>query len=395
MGLKIILDKCTGCGKCVKVCPINALRLEDKKVVLLPHCNLCGICVEACRFDAIEIEIKEERKDSLYRGVWVYGEKKDSTVHPVTLELLGIGRKLADKLDVELSVVWIGEGEEIADLLGEYGADRVYEIQHELLKTQEIGYYTRAVADLAAEKMPEIFLVGATSWGRTLAPRVAARLKTGLTADCTELDVDLEKRVLLQTRPAFGGNIMATILTPYHRPQMTTVRPHVMKKPEPSTGRKAKLEKVIPTLSAEDKLTEFKGVIKVEEETVDLQEAEIIVSGGRGLGKPENFSLIRELAHLLGGAVGASRATVDAGWIPSYHQVGQTGKTVQPKLYIAVGISGAIQHLVGMRSSDIIVAINKDPEAPIFQVATYGIVGDFLEVVPALIKQLKQRKSGS
>ncbi|MCD6219655.1 electron transfer flavoprotein subunit alpha [Candidatus Calescamantes bacterium] len=392
MGLKIFLDKCTGCGRCVSVCPVSALKLENKKVVLLPHCNLCGICIEACKFNALEMEIKEERKDTLYRGVWVYGEKRDSTVHPVTLELLGIGRKLADKLGVELSVLWIGEEKEVIDLLGEYGADKVYAIQHNELKNPEIGYYTRVVAELVRKERPEIFLVGATSWGRTLAPRVAARLKTGLTADCTELDVDIKKRLLLQTRPAFGGNIMATILTPYHRPQMATVRPHVMKKPNPSPGRKISVEKIVPALSKEDKLTEFNGRIKVEEETVDLQEAEIIVSGGRGLGKPENFSLIRELAYLLGGAVGASRATVDAGWIPSYHQVGQTGKTVQPKLYIAVGISGAIQHLVGMKSSDIIVAINKDPDAPIFQVATYGIVGDFQEIVPLLIKKLKESK---
>ncbi|MCD6521483.1 electron transfer flavoprotein subunit alpha [Candidatus Calescamantes bacterium] len=391
MGLKIILEKCNGCGRCVVVCPLNALKLEDKKVVVLPHCNLCGICIDACKNQAIEMEIKEIRKDAEYRGVWVYVEKKEDEIHPVTLELLGVGRKLADKLGVNLVGVSIGGDDSLAEILGSYGADEVLIIDHENLKERELGFYTQALDDALKKEKPEIFLMGATSWGRTLAPRLAARLMTGLTADCTDLDVDVEKRLLLQTRPAFGGNIMATILTPYHRPQMATVRPHVMKKPD-KTSKVAKIRKFSPSLQPSHRLTYPKGFLKVEEDTVDLQEAEIIVSGGRGLGKAENFALIRELAHLLGGAVGASRATVDAGWIPSYHQVGQTGKTVQPKLYIAVGISGAIQHLVGMKSSEIIVAINKDPEAPIFNVATYGIVGDLFEVVPLLIKKIKEIK---
>ncbi len=392
MALRIILDKCTGCGRCVVVCPVKALKLENKKVVLLPTCNLCGICIDACKFDALEMEVKEVRKDEEFRGVWVYAEKKDGEIHPVTLELLGVGRKLADKLGVKVSALLVGRENGLASLLAEYGADEIILLEHDFLEEREIGFYTEAIAQVIREKKPEIFLFGATSWGRTLAPRIAARLRTGLTADCTDLDVDREKRLLLQTRPAFGGNVMATILTPYHRPQMATVRPHVMKKGERKKGGTPIIQRMKVSLESAHRLTHPRGFIKVEEDTVDLQEAEIIVSGGRGLGKPENFSLIRELASLLGGAVGASRATVDAGWIPSYHQVGQTGKTVQPKLYIAVGISGAIQHLVGMRSSEIIVAINKDPDAPIFEVATYGIVGDLFEVVPLLIKKIKEEK---
>jgi len=252
--------------------------------------------------------------------------------------------------------------------------------------------YTQAIVDLVKENSPEIILMGATSIGRDLAPRVATRLKVGLTADCTGLDIDREERNLIQTRPAFGGNVMATIVSAYARPQMTTVRPKVMKKPKPLKRKsKGKVVKIKPYFTQKDKILEIIKFIKEEKGVKDLQEAEIIVSGGRGLGKAGNFSLIRELADLLGGAVGASRAVVDAGWIPSYHQVGQTGKTVQPKLYIACGISGAIQHQVGMRTSDIIVAINKDPNAPIFNIATYGIVEDLHKFLPLLIKKIKNR----
>jgi len=248
------------------------------------------------------------------------------------------------------------------------------------------------MVDLVRQKRPEVILMGATSTGRDLAPRVATRLKTGLTADCTGLEIEKGTRNLIQTRPALGGNIMASIISPHHRPQMATVRPRVMKKARPSGNRRGEIIEVKPDFTQEDKMVEVVKFIKEEREIEDLQEAEIIVSGGRGLGKAENFSLIRKLARLLGGAVGASRAVVDAGWIPSYHQVGQTGKTVQPKLYIACGISGAIQHQVGMRNSEIIVAINKDPNAPIFDIATYGIVQDLHKFLPVLIEKLEDEK---
>jgi len=234
--------------------------------------------------------------------------------------------------------------------------------------------------------------MGATSLGRDLAPRVATRLQTGLTADCTGLEIDKKEGNLIQTRPAWGGNIMARIISPYHRPQMATVRPKVMKRARPGHSKKAEIIEIEPKVSQDNEAVKIISLIREEKEAVDLQGAEIIVSGGRGLGKPENFSLIRKLADLLGGAVGASRAVVDADWIQPYHQVGQTGKTVQPKLYIACGISGAIQHQVGMRTSEVIVAINKDPEAPIFNIATYGIVEDLHKFLPVLIEKLEKRR---
>ncbi|HIE43516.1 MAG TPA: electron transfer flavoprotein subunit alpha [Candidatus Omnitrophica bacterium] len=400
MNIKVIKEKCTGCGLCLKVCPIDAIELKDKKAVILSHCNLCGACRDVCKFDAIEIARKEVKIQEGYRGVWVFAERKGKGLHDVGIELLSCGREIAKKLGVELASVLIEDStcsqgdrgsEENAQSLISHGADRVYLIEDTRLNTYEIGITTKVLSDLIEKEKPEIILFGATSLGRSLAPRLAARLNAGLTADCTHLDVDSERRLLLQTRPAFGGNIMATIITPVHRPQMATVRPKVMKKPLEDRKRKGEIVRINPDIDTVSQLTTILQTIREEKEVVDLQEADIIVSGGRGLGKKENFALIEELAEALGGAVGASRATVDAGWIPSYHQVGQTGKTVQPKLYIACGISGAIQHQVGMRSSEVIVAINKDAEAPIFNIATYGIVGDLFEVVPALIKRLKKR----
>ncbi len=395
---------------CLSVCPVNAIEIKDKparhyyeggqarqsssggKAVILPNCTFCGVCVDACKFNAIVITKEEKKAKEGYKGVWVFAERKGDALHGVGIELLSCGRDIANKLGVELVSVLAGDhSQDDAQKLIYYGADKVFIIKDSKLNTAEIGFLTKAFSDLAEREKPEVILFGATSLGRSLAPRIAGRLNTGLTADCTELDVDIDKKLLLQTRPAFGGNIMATIITPAMRPQMATVRPKVMKKPELDKTRKGEIITITPLLDAKDQLTKILQTIREEKDVVDLQEADIIVSGGRGIGKKENFVLIQELAKILGGAVGASRATVDAGWIPSYHQVGQTGKTVQSKLYIACGISGAIQHQVGMRSSDIIIAINKDPEAPIFDIATYGIVGDLFEIIPALIKQLKKR----
>ena len=390
-----IMDKCTGCEKCIPSCPYNAIEVVDKKAIILETCTLCGACVTSCPFEAIELKKKEVKMAGLeeYRGVWVFAEQRKGRVQSVVYELLGKGRELAEQLKVELAAVLLGEKrEERAQELIGYGADKVYLVDHEKLKDFRDDSYADVLVDVIGEYKPEIVLAGATSIGRSLIPKVAARLETGLTADCTGLDIDEEKKILLQTRPAFGGNIMATIICPNHRPQMATVRHKVMKEAPFDRNRKGEIIRIEVDPKRIPSRTEVIKMVESMEETVLLEEADIIVSGGRGLGAPENFKLIEELAKTLGGAVGASRATVDAGWIPYAHQVGQTGKTVCPKIYIACGISGQIQHLAGMQSSRVIVAINKDPDAPIFNVATYGIVGDLFEVVPALIKKFKEAK---
>ncbi|HHY77755.1 MAG TPA: electron transfer flavoprotein subunit alpha [Clostridiales bacterium] len=397
MSVLIIKEKCRGCRLCVKVCPFDAIKMEDGKAVIdYDKCTNCGACEASCKFEAIlvEREEKEEANDlSAYKGVWVFAEQRQGKLMFTSLELLGEGRKLADKLGVELSALLLGyEVDDICQELIYYGADKVIYAEHKLLQNYTTDGYTKVITDLVNERKPEIMLIGATNIGRDLAPRVAARLNTGLTADCTKLDIDEEQKILLQTRPAFGGNIMATIVTPKHRPQMATVRPGVMKKMEKDETRKGIIEKVEAQLSDEDLRVKVEQVVKSAKQTVNLVEAEYIVSGGRGLGGPEGFKLLEELANALGGVVGSSRAAVDAGWISHDHQVGQTGKTVRPKVYIACGISGAIQHLAGMQNSDCIIAINKNPDAPIFSVADYGIVGDLYKVVPMLIEEVKKLK---
>ena len=392
--IRVDLEKCNGCAECISSCSFSALEMKDEKVRILATCTFCGACVDACSEEAIVLEKEEEKVDvSSYRGVWVFAEQRQGQIMPVTYELLGEGRKLADHLREELSLVLLGwKIEKKARGLTGYRIDKLYLVEDPLLEHYYTSFYTQTLVDLVKSENPEIILLGATSLGRDLAPRVAARLKTGLTADCTGLEIEPEERNLLQTRPALGGNIMATIISPHHRPQIATVRPKVMKRAKPDGKGQLRVIKIKPNLTSEDETVRILDLIREEKDVVDLQEAEIIVSGGRGLGKPENFSIIRRLAHLLGGAVGASRAVVDAGWIPSYHQVGQTGKSVQPKLYVACGISGAIQHQAGMRSSEIIVAINKDPNAPIFDIATYGIVADLHRFLPLLIDKLEKRE---
>lgn len=392
--IRIITEKCIGCRLCIGGCPFNAIKVENRKAVILDNCTLCGACVSSCKFMAIDF-VKEEAGGthdiSSYKGVWVFGEQKAGVPANVALELLGEGRKLADSLGVRLSAVLLGENvEDAAKTLIAYGADSVYLVDDPSLARYNDESYTDVFVQLIERYKPEIVLMGATTYGRSLAPRIASRLNTGLTADCTGLEIDPEKKILLQTRPAFGGNLMATIICPNHRPQMSTVRPKVMKalpRDDSRAGEIIRPEVAIP----QDVRVKVIDVVNTLVETVNLTEADIIVSGGRGLGDPKNFELVRELARVLGGAVGASRATVDAGWIEYSHQVGQTGKTVGPKVYFACGISGAIQHLAGMSSSDTIIAINKNPEAPIFKVATFGIVGDVLQVLPALISEFKAR----
>jgi electron transfer flavoprotein alpha subunit len=392
--INILLEKCIGCKQCVGACPFGAIKVEEKKAQILDNCTLCGACVSSCKFNAIDF-IKDQAEEtvdlSAYKGVWIFGEQKNGIPAGVVLELLGEGRKLADQLQVQLSAVLLGENmEDTAKTLISYGADTVYMVDHPSLKNYNDESYSDIFVQLIQKYKPEIVLMGATTYGRSLAPRVSSRLNTGLTADCTGLEIDLEKRMLLQTRPAFGGNLMATIICPNHRPQMSTVRPKVMKALEQDKQRQGEI--IRPDVNIPDNVKiRVLDVVNNLCEMVNLTEADVIVSAGRGIGSPKNLALVEELARVLGAAVGASRAVVDAGWAEYSHQVGQTGKTVGPKVYFACGISGAIQHLAGMSSSDTIIAINKNPEAPIFKVATFGIVGDVMEVLPALISEFKAK----
>ena len=327
------------------------------------------------------------------KNLWVVVETEEGAAKNVGYELLSVGRTLADKLGQQLVALVMGkEVQGVAQTCIAYGADQVLLVEGDEYATYNTDAATYAVVTLIEKYHPSIVLYGATNNGRDLAPRVACRLETGLTADCTELDIDEETGLLVSTRPTFGGNLMATILCPDHRPQMSTVRPGVFKKGTPDEGRTGEI--VAEDVHIDPAQIRVSLVERVKEvaEAVNLEEAEIIVSGGRGLKEEKGFDLIRELAEVLGATVGASRAAVDAGWISHVHQVGQTGKTVAPKLYIAVGISGAIQHLAGMSGSDTVVAINKDPDAPIFDVADYAVVGDLYEVVPALIEAVRAKK---
>jgi electron transfer flavoprotein alpha subunit len=394
MPVIINADKCKGCEECISSCPFDAIVMKEEKAFINEFCQVCMACISVCPEGAI-IEIEKEVPQGTdiggYKGVWIFAEQRGGKVSSVAYELLGIGRKLADDRGSDLSAVLFGSSDTEAKELVRWGADKVYHSKDQIFDDFNDEPYAQLLASLITEHRPEIVLAGATPIGRSFVPRVAARLRTGLTADCTSLSIDKETGNLLQVRPAFGGNIMATILCPNNRPQMATVRPRVMKRGNYDEGRTGK----IIDLKASGLTSRTKVVATVKEVsdiTVNLQEAEIIVSGGRGLGDTKGFKLIEELAEIFGAAVGSSRASVDAGWIPYRHQVGQTGKTVCPKMYFACGISGAVQHLVGMQSSDIIIAINKNPEAPIFNVATYGIVGDLYEVVPLLIKKLKEAK---
>jgi len=326
-----------------------------------------------------------------YQGVWVFIEEKDGEIPSVSLELLGAGRKLADKRGVELAGILIGENiKPLAQTVFEYGADTVYVYDQPIFKHYRTESFMKALLDCSNKHKPEIILFGATSTGKDLASAVATDLPTGLTADTTELDVEEETGLLLASRPAFGGNIMATILCKKYRPQMATVRAKVMKVLPPQPGRSGKIIEESISLQEEDIRTKVLEIVKETTKKVRIDEADIIVAGGKGLGSPEGFQLVHELANTLGGAVGASRDVVEAGWIEHPHQVGQTGVTVTPKIYIAIGISGAIQHIVGMKNSGLIIAINKDSEAPIFDACHYGIVGDAFEIVPILIQQFKK-----
>ncbi len=399
--LKVDIDACTGCKVCEKVCPFGAIIVEPdtKKAKVLDNCTLCGTCVNACSFNALSIERKavSEEELALYKDVFVWGEweKKDEKImiKNVALELLGKGRELADKLGESLAILLLGKDvEHLVEELFHHGADKVYLCEHDLLENYSTDGYATVISSVIAAEKPSIVLYGATPNGRDLAPRIAGRLALGLTADCTGLDIN-EARQLVQTRPAFGGNIMASILSPYTRPQMSSVRPNVFAKPDLDTTRTGTIEKVDVNLRPMSIRTKIVEEIISQDEGINIEEAQMLVSAGRGIGTKENLALVYEMAEELNATVSGSRALVDLGWIPHPQQVGQSGKTVAPTLYFALGISGAIQHLVGMTSSDTVIALNKDPEAPIFKVADFGIVGDIFEVVPEFIKLLKARKS--
>ncbi len=385
--IRLIEELCIGCGACESICSFGGIVIEDEFPFFNEECRLCGECVEICPQDAIQIEEKFQKKDQNHRGILIFGEQRDNTVENVVYELLGKGRELADKLNEPLFCVVLGNSVKNVKALINYGADEVHIYNHEKLEKFNCEIYTKILSKYIDEIKPSIFLIGATSIGRELGPRVAAKLKTGLTADCTGLSIT-EDNLLLQTRPAFGGNIMASIICPNSRPQMATIRPKVMSKPKERIREGDLIEKVVleELLNSRVKILDE---IKLEEEE-DITNANVIISGGMGLGKKEGFEMLSELATILNGTVAASRPTVDAGWAKYSIQVGMSGKVVQPELYIACGISGAVQHKVGMETSDIIVAINKNEEAPIFDIADFGIVADLYDVVPCLLNQLKE-----
>lgn len=385
--LKIDSERCTACGACVDACPFGALKVDAVAVVDMDRCTLCGACVEACPVDAIARPQRATADAAAgeWRDVWVFAEVEGARVHPVVLELLGEGRRLADALGERLCAVLLGR--DVQGLCGQLvagGADSVLTVDRPDLACFQDEPFAAVLSELIRRHRPAIVLCGATTVGRSLIPRVAILTGAGLTADCTGLAIDPQTRHLLQTRPAFGGNIFATIECPTARPQMATVRPKVMKPlaTDPARRGEVKLEDVAAALLAA-RATRVSYTPEASG-TASIAEADIIVTGGRGMQKAENFRLLEDLAKTLGGGVGATRAVVDAGWMPYSHQIGQTGQTVCPRLYIACGVSGQIQHLAGMSSSGIIVAINKDPESPIFKIATYGIVGDAVTLVPML-----------
>ena len=342
-----------------------------------------------------------------YKGVFVFAQQVDNVISNIAYELIGKGKELAKDLGVEVTAVLVGSDVKgLADQLAEYGADKVIVVDDPELKEYRTEPYTHAIASVIKEFKPEIFLIGATAIGRDLGPRVCARIHTGLTADCTNLDIgdfpmnpvpgrETKHNQLLMTRPAFGGNTIATIACPDFRPQMATVRPGVMQKAPKEAGKKAVVTEFNPGFTKNNKYVDILEVVKAVSNTVDIMDAKILVSGGRGVGSPENFKILDDLAEAIGGTVSCSRAVVDAGWKPKDLQVGQTGKTVRPNVYFAIGISGAIQHLAGMEESDIIVAINKDESAPIFDVADYGVVGDLNKIVPMLTEKIKEAKAAA
>jgi electron transfer flavoprotein alpha subunit len=390
MTIWIEMDLCNGCGRCIKACPYGAVELKEGKAHLLEYCTTCGACLEVCTPKAIlsDAKPKEIPDFSDRQGVWIFAEQRAGKLSRVALELLGKAQELARTLNQEVSALLLGSKvSALSEGLMRYGADHVYLAEHEALKDYRTIPYTKVIEEIIKKYRPNILLMGATPIGRDLAPRVSRRVGVGLTADCTDLSIDKSERFLLQTRPTFGGNVMATIANRYSRPQMATVRPGVMEARE-NPGHKGnviKQEVSIPEEGITEKILEK---VREEKRSVDLSEAKVIVGGGRGVRDAGGFRVLNDLAKVLGGEVAGTRVAVEEGWIPTECQIGQTGQSVRPEIYIACGISGAIQHRAGIMGSRYIIAINKDPRAPIFQVTDWGIVGDLHEVVPEMINQL-------
>jgi len=396
--LKIDSEKCNACGLCETSCPFGAIAVDHELAQVNDLCTLCGACVSVCPQGALDIERRLASIEELsrYKGVFIWAEcePRGQTRAPkkVAYEILSQGRKLADHLGEQLTAVVLGDNR-LSDIerLCYHGADRVLCCRHDLLGRYTSDGFTNVIAAVIAREKPSIFLYGATPNGRDLAPRVAARMRLGLTADCTQLGID-EYGQLVQTRPAFGGNIMATIISPYTRPQTATVRPNVFAAVEADLTRPVTIEEVPVTLTKANIHTRVIEEIRLDSGKERIEEAKIIVSAGRGCQDPINLDTVRELARKLDGVLAGSRAIVELGWIPHSLQVGQSGTTVGPELYIAVGISGAVQHVVGMSSSKKIIAINKDPDAPIFKIADLGIVGDAQVILPKLINEIERIK---
>ena len=393
MSVWIEVDLCSGCKRCIKACPYGAIEMKDGKAHILERCTSCGACLEICKEKAIFSDVKPKAIPDFSdrQGVWVFAEQREGRLNPVSLELLGKAQELAESLNQEVSALLLGS--QISGLckkLIRYGAGTVYLAEHRSLSNYRTVAYTKVIEELVNKYKPNILLMGATHIGRDLAPRVSRRVGVGLTADCTELSIDPDEKILMQTRPAFGGNVMATITNRYSRPQMATVRPGVMKAIEKSKNRGRVIRHKV-SLSEKEIGVKILEVVREKRKRVNLSAAKVIVAGGRGVGDANGFKMLEKLADLLGGEVAGSRVAVEEGWVPADRQVGQTGQSVRPELYIACGISGAIQHRAGMMNSRYIIAINKDLKAPIFQVTDWGIVGDLYKVIPEMIRQLRRK----
>jgi caffeyl-CoA reductase-Etf complex subunit CarE len=389
-------ELCDGCQRCIKACPYSAIEIEDGIAHILETCTSCGSCIEVCKKEAVQSDAKPKTIPDFSdrKGVWVFAEQNAGELTRVSQELLGKARELARDLDQNVSALLLGHNVAgLADTLIKYGADTVFLADHEALEIYTTSAYTDVVENLIKEHNPDILLIGATHVGRDLAPRLARRVGSGLTADCTELRIDPDTKILLQTRPAFGGNVMATIVNRFSRPQMATVRPGVMEivSTPDNNGRVITCDY---SLSPKNISTKILEIVQEKKPKTDIINAEVIVAGGRGVDGEHGFKMLAELADLLGGQVAGTRIAVEQGFVPPANQVGQTGKTVRPGIYIACGISGAVQHSAGMSNSKYIIAVNNDPTARIFEIADWGIVGDLHEIVPEIISQLLSVKKG-